>query len=65
MCPNYEVRQVFSKSQESILVDYIIYVASICYGLTPQDVRKLAYQTAVRNNITMPKSWNEEKMAGK
>lgn len=66
MCPNYEVRQVFDKIQENILVDYITHMARLCYGLTPGDVRKLAYQTAERNNISkIPKSWKTEKMAGK
>lgn len=58
-------RQVFSTEQEKILKDYLIKVASIFYGLTPLDVRGLAYECAVRYKRNIPDSWNTNKLAGK
>ena len=34
------------------------------YGLTTKDCRKLAYETAVANEIKCPASWVEKKIAG-
>jgi transposase-like protein len=44
--PNYSCRQVFTVDEESALVDYILTCSKMCYGLTPPDVRRLAFQLA-------------------
>lgn len=58
-------RQVFSLEQEKNLKEYLIKVASIYYGLTPTDVRRLAYECAVKYGRKFPESWHTNKMAGK
>ncbi|XP_031358437.1 uncharacterized protein LOC116182078 [Photinus pyralis] len=37
----------------------------MAYGLTTVDVRRLAFEVAVVNNVTIPESWSTSKMAGK
>lgn len=58
-------RQVFSVEQEKILKDYLIKISSIFYGLSPSDVRGLAYECAVKYNRKIPDSWYKNKLAGK
>lgn len=60
----YRNRQVFTDAQETELANYIKKAADIYYGLTPKEVRKLAYEYAVRNERIVPKSWSESKLAG-
>lgn len=55
---------VFSQEQEQELVDHILDMESRLFGLTLTDVRKLAYELAVRNNIKHPFN-DDHKMAGK
>ena len=43
---NTESKQVFSEAQESELESYIRKAADICFGLSPKDVRVLAFQYA-------------------
>lgn len=57
-------RQVFNQEQEGILVKYLIKCSNIYYGLTPKDVRKLAYGCASKYKISMPESWQKNKEAG-
>jgi hypothetical protein len=60
-----KVRQVFSEALESLLVDYLVHAARIFHGLTITDLRVLAYDLAVANDIrTIPPKWSENKMAG-
>ena len=51
--------------KEIALMEYIKKAADIYYGLTPREIRKLAYQFAIKNWNKVPDSWNEKKMAGK
>lgn len=44
--------------------NYLKKAADIYYGLSPREVRKLAFQYAVAINARMPKSWLEKEMAG-
>lgn len=64
MCPNYSVNKIFGDDEEDELVDYITQMSAIGFGLTPQGVRKLAYQTAIENSIKMPVNWSKDKRAG-
>ncbi|XP_018308648.1 uncharacterized protein [Mycetomoellerius zeteki] len=57
-------RQILNDTEEIALVEYIKKVADIYYGVTPKEVRKLAYQFAIKNGSKVPASWNENKMAG-
>lgn len=57
-------RPTFSPEQEQELVGHILEMEKRFYGLTLQDVRRLAYQLAERNNIGH-KFNKETEMAGK
>ncbi|KAJ8956468.1 hypothetical protein NQ318_010782 [Aromia moschata] len=58
-------RLVFSSSQETILTDYLLKLAQIFHGISPKEVRRLAYDCAIKCQINIPETWNENKMAGK
>lgn len=58
-------RQVFSHTQEDSLKKYLLQMASIFYGYSPKDVRRLAYECAAKFSIEIPPSWTANKMAGK
>lgn len=58
-------RQIFNSQQENELKQYLLKASSIFYGLTPKNVRALAYNCAKKFDIRCPPNWNEIKMAGK
>lgn len=60
----YPNRQVFNEEQEEQLVAHLLQAADIYYGLSPIEVRTLAWQLAVSNNLNVPKSWSVNKKAG-
>ncbi|RVE52221.1 hypothetical protein evm_003140 [Chilo suppressalis] len=62
--PNYENRKIFTSSQEDMLVEYIVKCSQMFYGLTPVEVRQLAYEMAQTNNITVPQKWYKTELAG-
>ncbi|KAL0879260.1 hypothetical protein ABMA27_003040 [Loxostege sticticalis] len=64
LTPNYDVNRVFQTEQEEALKEYIKECALKLYGLSTKDVRRIAYQMAIVNNIKIPDSWRLEKMAG-
>lgn len=55
---------VFNKTQEESLAKYLTTAANIYFGLSPKDVRILAYECASAFQITMPESWVKNKCAG-
>ena len=57
-------RQIFSKDQERMLAEHVKKASSIYFGLSPTEVRKLAFQGAVKNKIKIPDKWTEAEMAG-
>jgi hypothetical protein len=57
-------RQVFTRDQESELAAYLETAAKLYYGLSPNEVRKLAYQYATKNNTKCPMKWSESEQAG-
>lgn len=63
--PNYEVRQIFSREQEADPGEYLQICSKMAYGLLTAALRKLAYAMAKENNIKIPRSWEENKIAGK
>ncbi|KAK3762513.1 hypothetical protein RRG08_017235 [Elysia crispata] len=56
--------QVFSQHQEQELARYVTWSAELRYGLTPVEVRQLAYQCGEKFAIRMPPSWSENRQAG-
>lgn len=52
-------RQIFSDPQEILLKDYILKASNIYFGLSPKEVRYLAYECAIRFEIPIPKIWQE------
>jgi len=58
------VRQVFSNELEGLMVDYIKKAAQIYHGLTPKNIRELAFKMAESNNVKMPQTWVEQHLAG-
>lgn len=57
-------KQVFTDEQEYILQKYLKTAANIYYGLSPTEVRNLAYECAVAFNVNVPDSWESNKRAG-
>ena len=57
-------RQVLSDEMEDELCKYLLETADIYFGLNAKEVRSLAYQLAVANNLSVPKNWEENKTAG-
>ena len=65
ICVGYaKHRQVFSDFQEHELVKYIQHASRIYFGLSPTEVRVLAYQCATQYAIPMLLSWSEMGRAG-
>ncbi|KAF2889453.1 hypothetical protein ILUMI_16720 [Ignelater luminosus] len=58
-------RQVFSSEQEDSLKNYLSQMESIVYGYSPKDVRRLAYECAVKFRIKIPVTWTINKMVEK
>jgi hypothetical protein len=56
--------QVFNKEDEALLADYLHRSADIYFGLSPSDVRKLAFNVAIKLNVKIPPSWTEKLTAG-
>lgn len=57
-------RPVLSKNLEAKLVDYLLLMEKKFFGLTRQDVKTLAYQLAVQNDLPNPFS-SEKETAGR
>lgn len=64
LTPKYNSRQIFDKDQEKELVQYILTMSKMGYGLTVTECRKLAYEMAIRNKIKIPENWSKNKEAG-
>lgn len=60
-------RLIFTEQLEHELEEYIIHSSKIYYGLTPQNIKLLAYELAManRNVIAVPDTWINHKMATK
>ncbi|KAF2892675.1 hypothetical protein ILUMI_13497 [Ignelater luminosus] len=62
--PNFGNRQVFTNIQEKELEDFILEFSKMCFGLTMGNLSKMAYETAVKNNLRMPDTWVSKEIAG-
>lgn len=56
-------KPIMSEELETELVEYLLIMESKFYGLTRQDVRRVAYQLCERNGINHP--FSEEGLAGR
>lgn len=57
-------QRVFSLSVEKDLAEQLIALADRFYGVSVEQCRKMAYEMARSNKITVPANWSEDKMAG-
>lgn len=57
-------KRVFDIKEEKILMEYIVRSSEIYYGLTPYEIKKLAYNFAIANVKDIPASWEKKKQAG-
>ena len=64
MTSNYQKKFIFNVEREAELAEYLKTCAKMHSGLTYRKVRVLAYQLAVENNISRPKTWDINKIAG-
>lgn len=61
----YNVKKTaLSIEMEKKLSDYVLRASEIYHGLSPREVRRLAYQFTVENNATVPDSWTRNQQAG-
>jgi len=54
---------VFDKHMEMMLCDYLKNSARMYFGLTPVEVRKLAYELGIKNDLKLPHNWLENWLA--
>ena len=57
--------QILTDSLEDKLQEYILHSSKIYYGLNSKDVRSLAYELGVANDIQIPNTWKNSKAASK
>ena len=60
--PNYACRQVFNKDEKNNLKKYLLMCSHMNYGLTKLNVRKMAYEVAVKSKknfltVGMKQNW--------
>lgn len=55
--PNYRQSQIFAEAEEKDLAKYLETASKLYHGLTPKNVRMLAYQFAKRNDKKIPDNW--------
>lgn len=61
----YNHQQIFSEENEKELADYVQERSDLGHGLFTEQIRKLAFDFAVANNITVPPQWLKNNTAGK
>lgn len=61
--PKYQHSRVLNDEQEEDLAMYVLQVSKMFHGLTTTQARQLAYETAEKNGLEMPKTWKENKIA--
>lgn len=61
-CPKIGNKRIFTLDQESKLANYLKTASKMCYGLTRNQTKKLAYDYAVANKIC-PETWANQNIA--
>lgn len=64
LTPNYACHQIFTLKQEATIEEYAVACAKMCYGKSRKDLRCLAYEVAIANQINVPENWRTNKKAG-
>jgi hypothetical protein len=57
-------KTVFNAAEEELLNNYLIQASEMCYGLSLNHTRQLAYQYDIANNKQVPQSWHNKHTAG-
>ena len=55
---------MFSDQEEKDLANYVKSACNVYFGLSPKDVRSLAFNFATSNKKEVPESWVKNGMAG-
>lgn len=55
--PNYQKSKIFAEEEEKDLAKYLETASKLYHGLTPKNVRMLAYQFAKSNKKKIPDNW--------
>lgn len=56
-------KRIFSDEEETIFKDYLL-SENLYYGLWPKEVRRLAYEMAMKHKKEVPEGWHKNEMAG-
>ncbi|GFO01393.1 tigger transposable element-derived protein [Plakobranchus ocellatus] len=62
---NFKKALIFTDKQEKLIASFLERSSLMFYGLSTQEARQLAYETAEMNHLRMPDSWKETCSAGK
>ncbi|BFZ07906.1 hypothetical protein BsWGS_10945 [Bradybaena similaris] len=65
LTPNYQHSQIFNHEQEETLANYLDKCSKMFHGLTPKNVRTLAFEMATLNRLKCPQTCSENSMAGR
>ncbi|RUS74915.1 hypothetical protein EGW08_017331 [Elysia chlorotica] len=60
---DYKKALVFTHEQETLIANYLMRSSQMFFGLSTQEARRLAYETATINKLHMPESWKENQSA--
>jgi len=61
---NFHFQKVFSADEENLLVAYLLECTELGNGLSVIQVRKRAWELAVKSGINYPESWDVNSLAG-
>ena len=56
--------RIFSTKMEEDLANHIKSLSNMFYGLSTNKCRRLAFEYAMQNNITIPENWGKKRIAG-
>ncbi|XP_046685938.1 uncharacterized protein LOC124371633 [Homalodisca vitripennis] len=56
-------RLIFSAEQEKQLSDYAVQAAKIFYGISPKEMRNIAFEFAIANKVPVPENWVANRQA--
>lgn len=62
---DYSHQKIFDQEQEKVLADYIQERSDLGHGLFTEQIRQLAYDFAVANEVSIPAQWKISKTGRK